>query len=186
MFKILIGCFFSVVILSISGCTQTNLQTAPKAYLTYELKIPLSVYSYPGALETKQLLNILHSGEKVAMFCLVKADPLGISINGFTLSGVKIFELSFNRQGLKAKSFIPLNQAPAPEQILLDCILGLYPEETLKSALSDEVELFSKEHVRLVKYHGKTVRSFSYDDEDHLSYVECPEFDYSIKIKSIK
>lgn len=186
MFKTLIGCCFLIIMLSASGCTHTNLPPLPKAYLTYEDRIPLPVYSYPESFETKQLLNILHSGGKATLLCIVKADPLGISINGFSLSGVKIFEISFNERGLQAKSFIPLNQAPAPEQILLDCILGLYPENTLKSALSSEVELFCEKHVRLVKYRGKTVRSFLYDDDDSLSCIECPEFDYSIKIKSLK
>ena len=186
MFKNLIAGSFLLIILSLSGCANTDLQSAPAAYLTYEKKISLPAYAYPGSFETKQLLHILYSWEQASMLCIIKADLLGIRVYGFSLTGIKTFEIIFNKQGVQDKNYMPLNKTPAPEQILLDCMLSLYPEKVLKTSLPDDVELFFGKHARIVNYQGKTVKSFFYDDDGRLSGIECPEFDYSIKIKSIR
>ena len=184
--KYLLSAILVITSIMLQACTYQTNSSNIKAYLTQKKEFSLPDPACPKSLDALQLLKASYQGKSFSLMVAIKINEKGIFISGYSVSGIKFFNISYDILGVHTQNFIKTEENLSTQQILTDIMLALYPESILNASANSDLTIVSQDNQRLVKFGDETVRIFTYDKNKHLTRVLCPPFKYSIEVKSLK
>jgi Protein of unknown function (DUF3261) len=177
----------ALIVLLFAACAHTPPQAPAPAV------IATPAFASPGALTPRSASQVIHAayGSRVATLrTAVQIDAAGLTVVGVTATGMRLFTASFDGTRVSAERgpFVP--KEVAPERVLADMQLALWPLESLQGAYADSGQVVSEPHpgVRRVVRGDRLIAEVHYASDDpwngRLWFVNF-EFGYSLTIDTV-
>lgn len=110
----------------LSGCAF-NPAGQPGAWLKPGVRILLPAPGISPAFHDKQLLTAEAKGESHSLMVLLSADDQQLRLAGISTLGVRLFLLTYDKQGIHVEKSLPIPGLPPVEQVLADVMLSYWP-----------------------------------------------------------
>lgn len=184
--KYLLSAILVITSIMLQACTYQTDNSNIKAHLTQEKEFILPDPACSKVQDALQLLKATYQDKSFSLMVAIKINEKGIFISGYSVSSIKLFNISYDSLGIHTQSFIKTDENLSAQQILTDIMLALYPEKQLNASANSHLTIVSQDNLRLVKSGDEIVRIFTYDENKRLTKVQCPPFKYSVEVKSLK
>lgn len=133
--------FWPVVALSaallLTGCS--HLQNAqdgrPQAWLEPGTRVTLPSPGILPAVSSQQLLTGSFNGNKQSLVVILNADDQRITLAGLSSVGIRLFLVTYDKQGIHTEQSIVVPQLPPASQVLADVMLSHWPINDWKPQL---------------------------------------------------
>ncbi|USP10984.1 DUF3261 domain-containing protein [Aeromonas dhakensis] len=117
---------FMFVVLLLTGCSS---QPTPTAYLNRGTVMTLPAPVLAAPFYRQQLLTASVGGSNHQLMTVLEADGHQLTLVGLTPSGVRLFLVRYDQQGIETRQLSPLltSGMPPVSQVLADVMLCYWP-----------------------------------------------------------
>lgn len=121
-------CTLLVLTLLLSGCMSKHQEDRrPQAWLKPGVKITLPAPGITPAVNEQQLLTGTFNGQQQTLMVMLNADEQQLTLVGLSSLGIRLFLVTYDKQGIHAEQSIVLPQLPPAGQVLADIMLSHWP-----------------------------------------------------------
>ncbi len=123
------GCLIIAATLMLAGCSHSthSPQQRPQAWLAPGARVTLPAPGIAPSIRSQQLLTGRFHGKTQSLLVMLNADDKEISLAGLSSVGIRLFLVTYDRQGLHTEQSIVLPQLPPASQVLADVMLSHWP-----------------------------------------------------------
>ncbi|WP_277622327.1 DUF3261 domain-containing protein [Chimaeribacter californicus] len=127
------------------------------------MRVTLPAPGISPAIHGQQLLTGTFKGQQQSLVVLLNADAQRLSLAGLSSLGIRLFQLTYDAQGIHTRQALVLPDLPPAAQVLADVMLGLWPVEAWQGRLPPGWTLNDEGDTRrLCDEHGKRVTEIRY------------------------
>ncbi len=187
------GAFLLMLSLLLSGCAQHESQSnRPTAWLKPGVRVTLPAPGISPAFQQQQLLTGHVKGKTQSLLVLLSADSQQISLAGLSSLGIRLFRVTYDKNGIHTQQMMALPEMPPASQVLADVMLSHWPVSAWQPQLppgwqlvdiGDRRELrdASGELVTLIRYlqRGKIREPISIDQRAFGYHIDIQHLDAS-------
>jgi hypothetical protein len=187
------GAFLLMLSLLLSGCAQYESQSnRPTAWLKPGVRVTLPAPGISPAFQQQQLLTGHAKGKTQSLLVLLSADSQQISLAGLSSLGIRLFRVTYDKNGIHTQQMMALPEMPPASQVLADVMLSHWPVSAWQPQLppgwqlvdiGDRRELrdASGELVTLIRYlqRGKFREPISIDQRAFGYHIDIQHLDAS-------
>lgn len=177
------------ILFQLTACTSTLQQPSNQARLDETTWIQLPAPGLQQLLIKHQLLSVETSEGRQSFQALLKADTTGLELVALTPSGIGLFSLLYNHQGITTEQKISHEKLPPAAQVLADIMLAYWPLESWQASLPKGWSLIVTPMARqLVTAKGKTLVTIDLHQEKNRSEpyrLTHHGFGYQLHIKNL-
>ncbi len=136
---------------------------SPSAWLKPGVSTRLPAPGIDPAISEQQLLTATVQGRQQSLLVLLNADGRQLTLVGLSSLGIRLFTLSYDRQGIHTLQSVALPQLPPAGQVLADIMLSYWPIEAWHAVLPAHWTLVDNgDRRRLSDPAGNTVTEIVY------------------------
>lgn len=177
------------ILFQLTACTSTLKQPSNQARLDETTWIQLPEPSLQQPLIRHQLLSVETSERRQSFQALLKADTAGLELVALTPSGIGLFSLLYNQQGITTEQKVSHQALPPAAQVLADIMLAYWPLESWQTRLPRGWSLQSTASARkLVTAKGEALVTIDLHQEKNRSEpyrLTHHGFGYKLHIKNL-
>lgn len=111
----------------LGGCAGSQKPAVPQAWLKPGVQVSLPTPMLARPFSQQQLLSAEVKGQQHAMLVLLNADGERLTLVGMSPLGIRLFNLSYDRQGIHSEQLIKVGELPPASQVLADIMLSYWP-----------------------------------------------------------
>lgn len=179
---------FTLCLLLLAGCSS---QPAPSAFLDKETSLRLPAPRLEHPFYRQQLLTARVKGRAHELMAVLEADGSKLTLVGLTPTGVRLFRVSYDEQGIATQQLSPLvtGGMPPVTQVLADVMLCYWPLEAWQARLPEGWRLEDEGMVRrLLDPDGRLVSEVFYQriggEREPVRLVQHA-FDYQLQMQRL-
>ena len=114
--------------LLLSGCARHNLgDNRPTAWLKPGVRVTLPAPGIAPAFQQQQLLTGHAKGKTQSLLVLLSADSQQLSLAGLSSLGIRLFRVTYDKNGIHTQQMMALPEMPPVSQVLADVMLSHWP-----------------------------------------------------------
>lgn len=123
--------------LILTGCSHSqNAQDGrPQAWLEPGTRVTLPFPGISPAISSQQLLTGSFNGSKQSLVVILNADDKQMTLAGLSSVGIRLFLVTYDKQGIHTEQSIVVPQLPPASQVLADVMLSHWPINDWKPQL---------------------------------------------------
>lgn len=123
------GCLVVAAALMLAGCSHSTHrpQNRPQAWLAPGARVTLPAPGIAPSIRSQQLLTGRFHGKSQSLLVMLNADDKKITLAGLSSVGIRLFLVTYDRQGLHTEQSIVVPQLPPASQVLADVMLSHWP-----------------------------------------------------------
>ena len=121
------GGMLIVLVLLIVGCATSPDQTQPKAWLKPGVRVDLPQPMIAEPINQQQLLTATVQGKQQSLLVLLHADGQRLTLVGLSPLGIRLFKVSYDKQGIHLEQAMKIVGLPPANQVLADIMLSYWP-----------------------------------------------------------
>jgi len=171
------------------ACSSTLKQQDSQVRLDETTWINLPSPGLQQPLVRHQLLSIETDAGRQSFQALLKVNAAGLELVALTPSGIRLFSLSYNKQGIYTEYQINHENLPPAAQVLADIMLAYWPLESWKTHLPEGWSLKATPvDRRLLNAEGDTLVTIDLHQEKNRSEpyrLTHHGFGYQLHIKNL-
>ncbi|AFI92804.1 DUF3261 domain-containing protein [Pectobacterium parmentieri] len=115
-------------VLVLVGCASKQHDDGrPQAWLKPGVKVTLPVPAITPSVNEQQLLTGTFDGKQQSLLVMLSADDKQLSLVGLSSIGIRLFNVTYDAQGVHTEQSIVLPQLPPASQVLADIMLSHWP-----------------------------------------------------------
>jgi len=123
---------------------------------------PLAPSTFGGTARAEQILHVRHGESGHTLQCYLEVTPEKLTLVGATAMGQRVLTVHQDAHGVRAESALP-GQGIAPEQVLADLQLALWPLPALQAGLGPGWRVSEpRPGTRVVLHDGETYAEIHY------------------------
>ncbi|MBK5143777.1 DUF3261 domain-containing protein [Budviciaceae bacterium BWR-B9] len=187
--KITTGIITTCLILLLSGCSLSQDQSHPQAWLKRGTKVTLPAPTLTSPLHYQQLLTATVEGKSQSMLVLLDADQEKITLAALSPVGIRLFKLTYDATGIHTEQSISLPQLPPAEQVLADIMLSYWPIADWQAHLPEGWQLNDQQNQRILTDNkGNVISEIQYLSENNRRepiLITQHHFGYQISIQNV-
>lgn len=173
----------------LAGCASSQDQTLPQAWLKPGTRVTLPAPTLAQPFNQQQLLTANVKGQQHSMLVLLNADGQRLQLVGMSPLGIRLFNLTYDHQGIRTEQLIKVGELPPASQVLADIMLSYWPVANWQPLLPAGWRLEDQPQVRrLYDDRGVIVSEIRYQQTDGrrepLSITQSA-FHYRITIQNL-
>ncbi len=107
----------------------------PSAWLKPGVSVRLPAPGINPAISEQQLLTATVQGRRQSLLVLLNADGQRLTLVGLSSLGIRLFTVTYDRQGIHTEQAMALPQLPPAGQVLADIMLSYWPVEAWRAVL---------------------------------------------------
>ncbi|NDL65622.1 DUF3261 domain-containing protein [Acerihabitans arboris] len=107
----------------------------PSAWLKPGVSVRLPAPGITPAISEQQLLTATVQGRRQSLLVLLTADGQQLTLVGLSSLGIRLFKLTYDRQGIHTEQSVVLPQLPPASQVLADIMLSYWPAAAWRALL---------------------------------------------------
>ncbi|MGO4746560.1 DUF3261 domain-containing protein [Serratia quinivorans] len=111
----------------LAGCAGSQDPTLPQAWLKPGTRVTLPTPTLAQPINQQQLLTAEVKGQQHSMLVLLNADGRRLQLVGMSPLGIRLFNLTYDRQGIHTEQLIKVGELPPASQVLADIMLSYWP-----------------------------------------------------------
>lgn len=108
---------------------------APSAWLKPGVSVRLPMPGITPAISEQQLLTATVQGRTQSLLVLLNADGQQLALVGLSPLGIRLFKVTYDRQGIHTEQSVALPQLPPAGQVLADIMLSYWPAAAWRDVL---------------------------------------------------
>lgn len=108
---------------------------APSAWLKPGVSVRLPAPGITPAVSEQQLLTATVEGRAQSLLVLLNADGGQLTLVGLSSLGIRLFTVTYDRQGIHTGQSVVLPRLPPAGQVLADIMLSYWPAEAWHKVL---------------------------------------------------
>lgn len=152
-----------LTLLLLTGCVAKSQPETPQAWLKPGVRVTLPAPGIEPAFNRQQLLTGTFQGKQQSLLVLLSADRQQLTLAGLSSLGIRLFRVTYDRQGIHTEQSIVLPEMPPASQVLADIMLSHWPLTAWQSHLPAGWTLQdSGDRRQLRDNHGKLVTEIRY------------------------
>lgn len=114
--------------LLVSGCAQHQSDlNRPTAWLKPGVRVTLPAPGISPAFQQQQLLTGHAKGKTQSLLVLLSADSQQLSLAGLSSLGIRLFRVTYDKNGIHTQQMMALPEMPPASQVLADVMLSHWP-----------------------------------------------------------
>ena len=122
------GALLLMLSLLLSGCAKHDSPSErPTAWLKPGVRITLPAPGISPAFQQQQLLTGHAKGKTQSLLVLLSADSQQISLAGLSSLGIRLFRVTYDKNGIHTQQMMALPEMPPASQVLADVMLSHWP-----------------------------------------------------------
>ncbi|RJF54594.1 DUF3261 domain-containing protein [Serratia inhibens] len=173
----------------LAGCAGSQDPTLPQAWLKPGTRVALPSPVLEQPISQQQLLTAEVKGQRHSMLVLLNADGRRLQLVGMSPLGIRLFNLTYDRQGIHTEQLIKVGELPPASQVLADIMLSYWPAADWRPLLPAGWRLEDRPEVRrLYDDRGATISEIRYQQangqRNPLSITQSA-FHYRITIQNL-
>ncbi|CAI0692046.1 DUF3261 domain-containing protein [Serratia liquefaciens] len=154
-------------IVVLAGCAGSQDPTLPQAWLKPGTRVTLPPPALAQPINQQQLLTAEVKGQQHSMLVLLNADGQHLQLVGMSPLGIRLFNLTYDRQGIHTEQLIKVGELPPASQVLADIMLSYWPVKDWQPLLPAGWRLEDQALVRrLYDEHGAVINEIRYQQMD--------------------
>ncbi|CAI1190606.1 DUF3261 domain-containing protein [Serratia ficaria] len=174
---------------ALAGCAGSPSSVAPQAWLKPGARVTLPPPALAQPVAQQQLLTAEVKGQRHSMLVLLNADGQRLTLVGMSPLGIRLFNLTYDRQGIHTEQLIKVGELPPASQVLADIMLSYWPVNAWRPLLPAGWRLEDRPEVRrLYDERGAIVSEIRYQlgegRRDPVSIAQSA-FHYRISIQNL-
>ncbi len=116
-----------ILVTLLAGCAGSQQPTLPQAWLKPGTRVTLPAPTLAQPFSQQQLLTAEVKGQQHSMLVLLNADGQRLQLVGMSPLGIRLFNLTYDRQGIHTEQLIKVGELPPASQVLADIMLSYWP-----------------------------------------------------------
>ncbi len=124
-----------LALLLLTGCVAKHPAETPQAWLKPGTRVTLPAPGIEPAFDRQQLLTGTFQGKQQSLLVLLHADRQQLTLAGLSSLGIRLFRVTYDRQGIHTEQSVVLPQMPPASQVLADIMLSHWPLSAWQSHL---------------------------------------------------
>ena len=122
------GALLLMLSLLLSGCAKHDSPSErPTAWLKPGVRITLPAPGISPAFQQQQLLTGHAKGKTQSLLVLLSADSQQVSLAGLSSLGIRLFRVTYDKNGIHTQQMMALPEMPPASQVLADVMLSHWP-----------------------------------------------------------
>ena len=122
------GALLLMLSLLLSGCAKHDSPSErPTAWLKPGVRVTLPAPGISPAFQQQQLLTGHAKGKTQSLLVLLSADSQQISLAGLSSLGIRLFRVTYDKNGIHTQQMMALPEMPPASQVLADVMLSHWP-----------------------------------------------------------
>jgi hypothetical protein len=176
--------------LLLSACSAPKPDSnRPQAWLKPGTLVTLPAPGIAPPISQQQLLTARVKGKTQSLMVLLNADDKKVMLAGLSPLGIRLFRLSYDKNGVKTEQSITLPEMPPASQVLADIMLSYWPVAAWQPQLPKGWTLkdFDSRRELRDESHGliETIQYLERDGSRQPVSIQHHRFGYSIAIQHL-
>lgn len=122
------GALLFMLSLLLSGCAKHDSPSdRPTAWLKPGVRVTLPAPGISPAFQQQQLLTGHAKGKTQSLLVLLSADSQQVSLAGLSSLGIRLFRVTYDKNGIHTQQMMALPEMPPASQVLADVMLSHWP-----------------------------------------------------------
>ncbi|MCA1175380.1 MULTISPECIES: DUF3261 domain-containing protein [unclassified Pantoea] len=122
------GALLLMLSLLLSGCAKHDSPSErPTAWLKPGVRVTLPAPGISPAFQQQQLLTGHAKGKTQSLLVLLSADSQQVSLAGLSSLGIRLFRVTYDKNGIHTQQMMALPEMPPASQVLADVMLSHWP-----------------------------------------------------------
>ncbi len=114
--------------LLLSSCARHDASdNRPRAWLKPGVQVTLPAPGISPAFQQQQLLTGHAKGKTQSLLVLLSADSQQLSLAGLSSLGIRLFRVTYDKNGIHTQQMLALPEMPPVSQVLADVMLSHWP-----------------------------------------------------------
>jgi len=157
-----------LILTLLSGCAphqalKTDNITPAQAWLRPGVRVNLPAPARDTPVNQQQLLSATAQGKTQSLLVLLSADGKSLQLAGLSPLGIRLFKLTYDRQGIHTEQAINSDKLPPASQVLADIMLSYWPISRWQPLLPPGWKLDDEGMRRVLSdQHGQEVTRIDY------------------------
>ncbi|WP_159566192.1 DUF3261 domain-containing protein [Budvicia diplopodorum] len=178
-----------LLILLLGGCSLSQDQSHPQAWLKRGVKVTLPAPTLSTPLHHQQLLTATVKGKQQSLLVMLDADGQKITLAALSPVGVRLFKVTYDTLGVHTERSIVVPELPPAEQVLADIMLSYWPISDWQTQLPEGWLLLDSDEKRmLTDAKGEPISEILYqtlNDKREPVMIIQHYFNYQISVQNV-